>query len=55
MLNTEQQIPATRRYIMQKRGVFKTIVSRRDKSVLTPAAIKEIDFQFEALKPYLKA
>jgi 4-hydroxy-tetrahydrodipicolinate synthase len=55
ILNTEQQIPGTRRYIMKKRGVFKTMVSRRDKSVLTPAAIQEIDFQFEALKPYLKA
>ncbi len=55
MLNTEQQIPGTRRYIMKKRGVFKTMVSRREKSVLTSGAIKEIDFQFEALKPYLKA
>ena len=55
MLNTEQQIPATRRYVMQKRGVFKTMVSRRDKSTLTPEAIREIEFQFEALKPYLKA
>ncbi len=54
MLNTEQQIPGTRRYIMKKRGVFKTMYSRRDKSVLTPAAIEEIEFQFEALKPYLK-
>ena len=55
MLNTEQQIPGTRRYIMKKRGVFKTMVSRRDKSLLTPAAIQEIEYQFEALKPYLKA
>ena len=55
MLNTEQQIPGTRRYIMKKRGVFKTMVSRRDKSNLSPEAIREIDFQFEALKPYLKA
>ncbi len=55
MLNMEQQAPGTRRYIMKKRGVFKTMVSRRDKSVLTPEAIKEIDFQFAALKPYLKA
>ncbi len=53
IINTEQQIPGTRRYIMKKRGVFKTLVSRRDKSVLTPAAIKEIEFQFEGLKPYL--
>lgn len=54
MLNTEQEIPGTRRYMMKKRGVFKTMVSRRDKSAVTPAQIKEIEFQFEALKPYLK-
>jgi dihydrodipicolinate synthase/N-acetylneuraminate lyase len=55
MLNTEQEISGTRRYMMKKRGVFKTTVSRRDKSVATPAQIKEIEFQFEALKPYLVA
>jgi 4-hydroxy-tetrahydrodipicolinate synthase len=55
MLNTEQQIPGTRRYIMKKRGVFKTMVSRRDKSTLSAEAIREIDFQFQALQPYLKA
>jgi len=54
MLNTEQQIPGTRRYIMKKRGVFKTLVSRRDKSILAPAAVQQIEFQFEGLKPYLK-
>ena len=55
MLNTEQQIPGTRRYVMKKRGVFKTMVSRRDKSTLGPEAIREIDFQLEGLRPYLKA
>ncbi len=55
MLNTEQQIPGARRYIMKKRGVFKTMVSRRDKSILTPEAIREIEFHYQALKPHLKA
>jgi dihydrodipicolinate synthase/N-acetylneuraminate lyase len=55
MLNTEQEIPGTRRYMMKKRGVFRTTVSRRDKSVISPAQIKEIEFQFESLHPYLKA
>jgi dihydrodipicolinate synthase/N-acetylneuraminate lyase len=54
MLNLEQQIPAARRYIMQKRGVFKTTVSRSDRGDLSPEEIREIEFQFEALKPYLK-
>jgi hypothetical protein len=40
---------------MKKRGVFKTMVSRRDKSTLSAEAIREIDFQFQALQPYLKA
>ena len=39
MLNMEQQAPGTRRYIMKRRGVFKTMVSRRDKSVLTMNAV----------------
>jgi len=54
MTNTAQQITGTRQYIMKKRGVFKTTMSRREKFTLTPEAIKEIDFNFEALKPYLK-
>jgi hypothetical protein len=40
---------------MKKRGVFKTTVSRQREVQLSPAAIEEIDFNFEALKPYLKA
>jgi len=55
MLNTEQQIPGTRRYVMKKRGVFKTMVSRRDKSTLDPEAIREIEFQLEGLRPYFKS
>jgi dihydrodipicolinate synthase/N-acetylneuraminate lyase len=55
MLNVEQFIPATRLYVMHKRGVFKTTVSRRTSNELSPAAIEEIDFQFAAVKPYLRA
>ena len=54
MLNTEQQVPGTRRYLMKKRGVFKTMVSRQDKSVLTPEGMREIDFQWEGIKPFLR-
>lgn len=36
-------------YIMKKRGVFKAAFSRRDST-----KIREIDFEFEALRPYLK-
>lgn len=54
MLNVEQQIPGTRPYIMKKRGVFKTTASRRENAQLTPEAIAEIEFNFAALKPYLR-
>jgi dihydrodipicolinate synthase/N-acetylneuraminate lyase len=55
MINLDERIPGTRPYMMQKRGVFKTTVSRERQVKLSPAAIQEIDFNFEALKPYLKA
>ena len=54
MINTNDQIPGTIRYLFKKRGVFKTTVSRQSDAKLSPEAIQEIDFQFEALKPYLK-
>ena len=55
MVNLEQQIPGTRPYVMKKRGVFKTMVSRQRETRLTPEAIAEIDFNFDALRPYLRA
>lgn len=55
LTNLRQQVPATPLYIMQKRGVFKTIVSRQRDMQLTPEEIREIEFNFEALKPYLRA
>jgi dihydrodipicolinate synthase/N-acetylneuraminate lyase len=54
IINTDQQIPGTRPYIMKKRGVFKTTVSRQRPVELSREAIAEIDFNFDALKPYLK-
>jgi 4-hydroxy-tetrahydrodipicolinate synthase len=54
MVYTDQHISGTRPYIMKKRGVFKHAASRREKMEMTPAAIAEIDFEFEALRPYLK-
>ena len=54
MLNLDQQIPGVRPYILKKRGVFKTAVSRQGDYKLTPEAIAEIEYNFEGLKPYLK-
>ena len=55
MANCEQFVPGTRNYIMKKRGVFKTTLSRRRDFTLTAEEIQEIEFHFEALKPFLRA
>ena len=41
IINLEQQIPGTRPYIMKKRGVFKTTVSRQQQVELTPEAVRK--------------
>ncbi len=51
----EQQIPGMRLYVMKKRGVFKTMVSRREAFHATPEAVREIDETFDMLKPYWRA
>ena len=55
LINMETQAPGTRPYIMKKRGVFKTTMSRQNQARLAPEATAEIDFNFEGLRPYLKA
>jgi dihydrodipicolinate synthase/N-acetylneuraminate lyase len=55
LTNLRQQIPGTPLYLMKKRGVFKNIVSRQQEIRLTPEEIEEIEFNFEMLKPYLRA
>jgi len=40
---------------MKKRGVFKTTISRQREFDLDAKAIEEIDFNFAALAPYLRA
>ena len=55
MLNLDREIPGTRAYILKKRGVFKTTVSREGDHPLSPEAVAEIEYNFAALKPYLTA
>ena len=55
LTNLRRQIPATPLYIMKKRGVFKTIVSRQQESKVTPEDIREIEANFELMQPYLRA
>jgi dihydrodipicolinate synthase/N-acetylneuraminate lyase len=54
MLNLDQDIPGTRLYMMRKRGIFKTAVSRQREYKLMPDEIAEIEYRFAALKPYLQ-
>ncbi|HLG95566.1 MAG TPA: dihydrodipicolinate synthase family protein [Bryobacteraceae bacterium] len=54
MLNLDQDIPGTRLYLLKKREIFKTTVSRQHEYKLTPDEIAEIDYRFDALTPYLK-
>jgi 4-hydroxy-tetrahydrodipicolinate synthase len=54
MTATANDIPGAQPYIMKKRGVFKMPLSRRQSTNLTADAIREIDFEFEGLKPYFK-
>ncbi len=54
MTNLEQAIPGLRPYMMKRRGVFKTAVSRRGDYSYSAATVAEIEHNFAALKPYLR-
>ncbi len=54
MTNLEQVIPGIRPYMMKRRGVFKTTVSRRGDYTFSPEAVAEIEYNFAALEPYLR-
>jgi len=64
MRNLDEQVPGTSLYVLKKRGIFKTTVTRAGAPVpgqpqkvnqidLPQDAIDEIDYRFAALKPYL--
>jgi 4-hydroxy-tetrahydrodipicolinate synthase len=54
MRNLNQQIPGTDLYIMKKRGVFKTTMTRGATPYsFAPEAVAEIEYRFSALTPYL--
>jgi 4-hydroxy-tetrahydrodipicolinate synthase len=55
MVNSMRNLPSVTPYVMKKRGVFKTMVTRGRDVELTPDKIQEIDWNFEGIKPYLKA
>ena len=51
--NLDNLIPGVRLYVMHKRGIFKTTKSRRGEYSFSPQQAAEIDYRFEALRPYL--
>jgi dihydrodipicolinate synthase/N-acetylneuraminate lyase len=53
MLNLDKDIPGARLYLMKKRGIFKTSVSRIKETRVTQEEIAEIEYRFEALRPWL--
>jgi dihydrodipicolinate synthase/N-acetylneuraminate lyase len=65
MRNLNEQIPGADLYVMKKRGIFKTTVSRRsnpdagplrlNRLELTKPEIEEIEYRFAALEPYVRS
>lgn len=51
----EQHISGVKPYMMKRRGIFKTSVSRVWDNVLTRAQVDEIEYKFKGLEPYLHA
>ena len=55
MLNLDGLIPGVRLYVLQKRGLFQTVLSRRGEYSFTQLQIDEIEHRFAALEPHLRA
>ena len=55
MLNLDSLIPGVRLYVLRKRGLFKTLKSRRGEYSFTRAQIDEMEHRFAALEPHLRA
>jgi len=54
VLACEPQIDGTRQYMMKRRGVFKTMVSRQKDISISPEEAKELEFNFDSLKSHLR-
>jgi 4-hydroxy-tetrahydrodipicolinate synthase len=53
MLTCEQEIPAAGRYLLQRRGIFKSRVQRGRGSDLSDIEVAEIEHNLRGLEPYL--
>jgi len=53
MLNVEQHIPGAGRYLLKRRGIFKSTNEGDGELTFTPAQIEHIEHTMKALNPYL--
>jgi len=53
MLTCEQEIPGAGRYLLQRRGIFKSSAQRGRDVLLSPVQIAEIEHNLKGLEPYL--
>jgi 4-hydroxy-tetrahydrodipicolinate synthase len=53
MFTVEDEIPGAGRYLLKKRGIFKTTVSRQGDYSFSSTQIEEIEQNLTVLKPYL--
>lgn len=53
ILTSEQAIPGAGRYLLQRRGIFKTTVQRGLNFHFSPTRVAEIEHNLEELKPYM--
>jgi 4-hydroxy-tetrahydrodipicolinate synthase len=55
MLTCEQEIPGAGRYLLKRRGIFRTARARAGEAQLNPVQIDEIEHNLRGLEPYLMA
>jgi 4-hydroxy-tetrahydrodipicolinate synthase len=53
LLNAEENIPGTGRYLLKRRGIFKTSIARRPEKPLSPTQVAEIEHHLAAMQPHL--
>jgi 4-hydroxy-tetrahydrodipicolinate synthase len=54
MLMCEDAIPGTGRYLLKRRGIFKSTMARQRNATLSRVQIDEIEHNLRALQPYLR-
>jgi 4-hydroxy-tetrahydrodipicolinate synthase len=55
MLTCEQEIPGAGRYLLERRGIFRTARGRAGEARLTQVQVDEIEHNLRGLEPYLVA